>query len=964
MPDLAYFDRHPNLFRGLFSVPAVLLLTLAVLNLYQNAALVTDENFYANPPSLIYIVENIPGVKIADLPREQWGGQDGEEVRSSPRVGDLLLTVNGNRPDSVRGVHDFIRASQSDSVDIGFYRSGEQRGAVFRVHKAHLTEDFVYTLPPVANVIDVLEGGASDRAGMRRGDLIIRINKLNFNDVNEADKILRQAKVGSVITYDILRANRVMTLQVEVASFGLSFTMLSIFLTGSLWMALGIFIALMRAHIHSARLTGPALLLLGFFIATFFNRSPFITSSSFGVLRDFGFTAAIMLGLPLWFHSLLYFPREHFRLPTLRWRILIPYLLGAVTLVAAIFFENYFSETIAPVAFPAVIVLLFLFHFANECADFFRRKESFSVEERLLRNFVYGAVLLTAISSVFVISNDRGDLFGYTIALLAAIPIIYFYLISRFRLLGFRFRLRRNTQYTLVTWLWGLSVALLIIAGIAYIASFNLDLPNLRFTGVSVEVVREPLGLEERVYLETICKMSLALILLAIVWYLRRGVQQVIDQKFHRSRRDFSSASTELTELLFSKVSTSDLARELVIRLAQILHIKRMAVMLLRDRRIHGQSATGLDMQEWESICLTHAAAIVEAIPKFKSEFNVDYLPDGVKNALRHYDFQYIIPMRSDELTVGALFVGEKLSETALSWEDLSFLTTAAAQASVTIENAFLYEDLAEQERMKHELSIARRIQLESLPQKTPLLPGLDIAGISIPALEVGGDFFEYLDPGDSQEELTVVIGDVSGKGTSAALYMSKVQGILRSLHPFCQGPKDILTRTNGLLAKDLSKESFVTALAVSFDTGAARATIARAGHGPMLHYIPSSDTLQSYIPRGIGLGLVASDIFGARTEELKVDYQSGDIFVFFTDGITEAKGGNGPEFGEEDLHRLLESVAESNAHYIRDKIITTVQKYAEDFEQHDDQTLVVVKITDVLSEQRQEEVENPDEKT
>jgi serine phosphatase RsbU (regulator of sigma subunit) len=100
----------------------------------------------------------------------------------------------------------------------------------------------------------------------------------------------------------------------------------------------------------------------------------------------------------------------------------------------------------------------------------------------------------------------------------------------------------------------------------------------------------------------------------------------------------------------------------------------------------------------------------------------------------------------------------------------------------MAMENAFLYEELAEKERMKHELAIARRIQLASLPQKTPVVKGLEIAGSSLPALEVGGDFFDYLN--GSTDHLTVVVGDVSGKGTSAALYMSKVQGILRSLHP------------------------------------------------------------------------------------------------------------------------------------------------------------------------------------
>src|SRR5690606_18908610 len=115
---------------------------------------------------------------------------------------------------------------------------------------------------------------------------------------------------------------------------------------------------------------------------------------------------------------------------------------------------------------------------------------------------------------------------------------------------------------------------------------------------------------------------------------------------------------------------------------------------------------------------------------------------------------------------IGIILVGEKLSETAYQNDDLLFLSAISGQASVAIENSLLYEDLANQERYKHELEIARKIQLASLPMKTPNIPGLDIVGASIPALEVGGDFYDYLN--GKSDSITIVIGDVSGKGTSA----------------------------------------------------------------------------------------------------------------------------------------------------------------------------------------------------
>jgi len=291
---------------------------------------------------------------------------------------------------------------------------------------------------------------------------------------------------------------------------------------------------------------------------------------------------------------------------------------------------------------------------------------------------------------------------------------------------------------------------------------------------------------------------------------------------------------------------------------------------------------------------------------------------------------------------VGVLLVGEKLSETPLGAEDLSFLSGVAKQLSVSIENAFLYEELTEKERMRHELNIARRIQLSSLPSTTPQMPGLDIAGLSTPALEVGGDFFDYLN-GDGRK-LMVIVGDVSGKGTSAALYMSKIQGILRSLHEFDLTPRDLFVRANRLLCQDLEKSSFVTALGARFVTGTRRLTLVRAGHVPLFLYRASSARVERVLPRGLGLGLNDAGVFASEIEERNVDFGTGDIMVFVTDGVLEARNASGEEFGEDRIAATLAGAAASDATAIRDRISGEVQEFGRGLDQHDDQTVVVVR--------------------
>ena len=321
---------------------------------------------------------------------------------------------------------------------------------------------------------------------------------------------------------------------------------------------------------------------------------------------------------------------------------------------------------------------------------------------------------------------------------------------------------------------------------------------------------------------------------------------------------------------------------------------------------------------------------------------SIDDLGDEIRRELKLLEFHLIIPIHSNDRLIGAILLGEKESESPFHQEDFDFLASASMQASVAIENAFLYEELAVQERLKHELAIARRIQLESLPQRTPQVESLDIAGVSLPALEVGGDYFDYLN--GVGQQLTVIVGDVSGKGTSAALYMSKVQGILRSLHGFGLGPRELLVRANQLLYGDIERKSFITALGASFDTPERTVLVARAGHLPLYRYRASTGEVEKITPRGLGLALNEGAVFAEELEELRTTYEIGDILLFVTDGVTEARRSDGEQFGESGVEQVLRDFGQESAATIRDALLNSVTTFAGQEHQHDDQTIVVVK--------------------
>jgi sigma-B regulation protein RsbU (phosphoserine phosphatase) len=258
----------------------------------------------------------------------------------------------------------------------------------------------------------------------------------------------------------------------------------------------------------------------------------------------------------------------------------------------------------------------------------------------------------------------------------------------------------------------------------------------------------------------------------------------------------------------------------------------------------------------------------------------------------------------------------------------------------VAVENAFLYEELTEQERYKQELQIAHRIQMASLPQRVPYIKGLDISAISLPAFEVGGDFYDFLN--GQEGKITVVVGDVSGKGTSAALYMSKIQGILQTLNEFSSSPEQLLVKANRLIYKNIDSKSFITAVGASFDTNKNELFLARAGHLPI--YFLNNKKVSKIQPQGIGIGLSGEEIFNENLEQRKINFITGDVFFFVSDGITESVNNSGEQYGEYRLIEFIEKNSYLSSKQMCDGIMSSVKQFSDEMKQFDDMTVVVVK--------------------
>lgn len=252
-----------------------------------------------------------------------------------------------------------------------------------------------------------------------------------------------------------------------------------------------------------------------------------------------------------------------------------------------------------------------------------------------------------------------------------------------------------------------------------------------------------------------------------------------------------------------------------------------------------------------------------------------------------------------------------------------------------------------EKQRLDDELRIAHEIQTSLLPERPPVIPGLTIADLCVPAREVGGDYYDFFVLGPRQ--LGILVADVSGKGTSAALYMAELKGLMLALAHAERSPKQLLTRVNALLADHLDNRSFITATYAVVDLDARTLTHARAGHTPlMVASARTPDTSEVVTPSGMVLGLRlpgAADRFEQVLEEHTLPLHPGDAIALYTDGITEAMNEQEDLFGDAALGRVLAAHRGLDAIGIRERVLRDVQAWVGTAEPHDDMTMVIIKV-------------------
>jgi serine phosphatase RsbU (regulator of sigma subunit) len=290
---------------------------------------------------------------------------------------------------------------------------------------------------------------------------------------------------------------------------------------------------------------------------------------------------------------------------------------------------------------------------------------------------------------------------------------------------------------------------------------------------------------------------------------------------------------------------------------------------------------------------------------------------------------------------VGLLLFGLKHSGALFAGKDLDLLSAAANQTAISIENARLYLMEAQKLKIERDLELAQKIQLGLLPRCIPDTNGLDICGEMISAMQVGGDYFDLIPI--SEKKLFVLVGDVSGKGLSASLYMAKIQTMMQLYCTDNKSPKEILTQINKKLYQEMEKSWFVTLTLALFDMEKKKVTFCRAGHVPVL--VSLNNKVDFYKTTGLGVGLEKGTIFEKTLVEREIDLLPGQLFAFFSDGITEAMNENNELFGDDRLSETLRNKSSIASSKVMNELWDAVKIFRGSAEQNDDMTAVLVRV-------------------
>ena len=452
-------------------------------------------------------------------------------------------------------------------------------------------------------------------------------------------------------------------------------------------------------------------------------------------------------------------------------------------------------------------------------------------------------------------------------------------------------------------------------------------------------------------------------ILAAGLWgiFLLHGVAERvavwIDRRFFRDTYNAEQILSELAEQVRTIVETQPLLETVTQRIAAALHVPRVAALLSQSASY--QPAWAIGYGNMPNIVFPERAATVEVLKKEKQPVRVYFddpeawiyqypeMTGDEREKLVQLQSELLLPLLAKDELIGFMSLGQKRSEAPYSGTDLRLLNSVAAQTSMALEVSRLTTAIAretgQRERLHREIEIAREVQERLFPQSLPAIPGVSLAGACRPAQGVGGDYYDMIELEDGR--LGLAIGDVSGKGISAALLMASLRACLRTMT--LVGAMDLaklMQKMNQLVYESSAVNRYATFFFSIYDPSARKLQYVNAGHNPpfLIRNAATSATTPERLEAG---GPVIGLLPGASYEEQSVTLAAGDVLLTYTDGISEAMTEDDEEWGEERMFQAAESVRSLAAEDILRAVFATADRFTGNAPQHDDMTLLILKV-------------------
>jgi len=781
-------------------------------------------------------------------------------------------------------------------------------------------------------VAEVFDAGKT--AGLRAGDTIQAINGRPYGSFEELFfGKLRDAEPGSMNTYAVIRDGKPTDITIPTGRLGVRSILRRsgpLFTIGFVYVLIGALVFLMKPRAVESWL---------FFIMTCFTGMRVSFAAPSDLIRPTWFYDLRFLNETLLPASLIHlatrFPKTRDVIQHWPKLALAPYLpslilFGLLQVTSTAYWNIPRALFLCAQLYTLVGILVFL---ASMTWNVLRDA---SVIVRLQSQAIFAGILLAFLIPTsdlisrslwtFYLFPDPALSFG---AFLSLFPLSIGYTIVKHDLFAIDVIVRRTYGYVLTTGS--------VVAGYAALVSVL----NVTFRGS--DVAKSPLF-----------SIGFALSVVFLFQPLHKRIQRFVDRTFYRQQYDYRTTIKGLSEAMTSILDADVILKTVVGNIAKEMFLEN-AVLLLRRPASDSFDAEVVEGETRAASIRTYAAddALLRLVCERRTHVirhDIDLKPefetrrDILKRTLDALSAEVVLPMTYKEEIRGILSLGRKKSGKLFTPEDLDLLKTMLNQSAIALENAQLFAENLQKGRMEEELKIAHDIQMGMLPDKAPQLKGLQIAARTVPAREVGGDFYDFVEfpSAGSTDRLGVIIADVSGKGVSAGLLMAAARSTYRVLLDAEPSVQAAMVLANQRLQRDIRKGMFVALLYAVFDPAKRTLTLANAGQTQPLLCRPGTEPIHITTEGDtFPLGIVADCDYQERT----IMVPESSVVVFYTDGVVESMNGAGELYGFDRFLASVHEGADLPAPLLLEKLFADVARFVGETEQHDDTTIIVARI-------------------